>query len=37
VLLAIDPELGHAIGLLWQTLWTLEAKAKATEDETPTQ
>jgi hypothetical protein len=35
--LAIEPEEGQTIGLLWQKLWNREHKAKAPENETPEQ
>lgn len=33
--LAIEPEQGQTIGLLWQKLWNREHKAKPPKDETP--
>lgn len=33
--LAIAPEQGQVIGLLWQKLWNREPKAKPPQDETP--
>ncbi|MEH2153272.1 MAG: IS4 family transposase [Nostoc sp.] len=35
--LAIKPESGQSVGLLWQKLWNREPKAKPPLDETPTQ
>jgi hypothetical protein len=35
--LAIDPENGQPIGLLWQKLWNREHKPKPPKDETPAQ
>jgi hypothetical protein len=35
--LAIEPEKGQSIGLLWQKLWHREPKQKPAKDETPTQ
>lgn len=35
--LAIEPEQGQTIGLLWQKLWNREHKAKPPKDETPQQ
>lgn len=35
--LAIEPEQGQTIGLLWQKVWNREHKAKAPENETPEQ
>ena len=35
--LAIEPEKGQSIGLLWQKLWNREPKQKPPKDETPTQ
>ncbi|MBD2439776.1 hypothetical protein [Nostoc sp. FACHB-110] len=35
--LAIEPESGQSVGLLWQKLWNREPKAKPPLDETPTQ
>ncbi|WP_449289996.1 hypothetical protein [Nostoc paludosum] len=35
--LAIEPEKGQSIGLLWQKLWNRELKQKPPKDETPTQ
>jgi hypothetical protein len=35
--LAIEPEKGQSIGLLWQKLWNREPKQKPSGDETPTQ
>jgi hypothetical protein len=35
--LAIEPEKGQSIGLLWQKLWNREPKQKLPKDETPTQ
>jgi hypothetical protein len=35
--LAIEPEQGQTIGLLWQKLWNREHKAKPPQDETPEQ
>lgn len=35
--LAIDPEKGQSIGLLWQKLWNREPKQKPPQDETLTQ
>jgi hypothetical protein len=34
--LAIEPEKGQSIGLLWQKLWNREPKQKLPKDETPT-
>jgi hypothetical protein len=33
--LALAPEQGQVIGLLWQKLWNREPKAKPPQDETP--
>jgi len=35
--LAIEPEKGQSIGLLWQKLWNREPKQKLPKDETPVQ
>jgi hypothetical protein len=35
--LAVDPQLGQPLGLLWQKLWNREPKQKPPKDETPTQ
>lgn len=35
--LAIEPQKGQSIGLLWQKLWNREAKQKPPKNETPTQ
>ena len=35
--LAIEPEKGQSLGLLWQKLWNREPKQKPSLDETPTQ
>ncbi|MDF5725200.1 MAG: IS4 family transposase [Rhizonema sp. PD37] len=35
--LAIEPEKGQSMGLLWQKLWNREPKQKPPKDETPTQ
>ena len=35
--LAIEPEKGQSIGLLWQKLWNREPKQKPPKNETPTQ
>jgi len=35
--LAIEPEKGQSLGLLWQKLWNRELKQKPPLDETPTQ
>jgi hypothetical protein len=35
--LAIEPQKGQSIGLLWQKLWNREPKQKPPKDETPTQ
>lgn len=35
--LAIEPEKGQSLGLLWQKLWNREPKQKPPKDETPTQ
>jgi hypothetical protein len=35
--LAIEPDQGQSIGLLWQKLWNREPKLKLPKDETPTQ
>lgn len=35
--LAIEPQNGQSLGLLWQKLWNREAKPKPPQDETPTQ
>lgn len=35
--LAIEPEKGQSLGLLWQKLWNREPKQKLPKDETPTQ
>jgi hypothetical protein len=35
--LAIEPENGQSLGLLWQKLWNREPKSKPPLDETPTQ
>lgn len=35
--LAIEPEKGQSIGLLWQKLWNREPKQKPPKDEPPTQ
>ena len=35
--LAIEPEKGQPLGLLWQKLWNREPKQKLPKDETPTQ
>ena len=35
--LAIKPESGQSVGLLWQKLWNREPKSKPPLDETPTQ
>ena len=35
--LAIEPEKGQSIGLLWQKLWNREPKQKPLKEETPTQ
>jgi hypothetical protein len=35
--LAIEPQKGQPIGLLWQKLWNREPKQKPPKDETPTQ
>ena len=35
--LAIEPQKGQPLGLLWQKLWNREPKQKPPKDETPTQ
>lgn len=35
--LAIEPQNGESIGLLWQKLWNREPKQKPPQDETPAQ
>ena len=35
--LAIEPEKGQSLGLLWQKLWHREPKARPPKDETPAQ
>ncbi|GAA6623114.1 hypothetical protein [Scytonema sp. NUACC26] len=35
--LAIDPQQGQPIGMLWQKLWNREPKQKPPKDETPEQ
>jgi hypothetical protein len=35
--LAIDPQLGQPIGMLWQKLWNREPKQKPRQDETATE
>lgn len=35
--LAVEPELGQSLGLLWQKLWHRETKAKPPANETPAQ
>jgi hypothetical protein len=35
--LAIEPQNGQSMGLLWQKLWNREPKPKPPQDETPTQ
>jgi hypothetical protein len=35
--LAIEPQKGQSIGLLWQKLWNREPKQKPPKNETPTQ
>ena len=35
--LAIEPQNGQSMGLLWQKLWNREPKPKPSLDETPTQ
>ncbi len=34
--IAVDPQLGQPLGLLWQKLWNRDPKQKPPKDETPT-